>query len=73
MAWRQPLANGQRPDGKRYPCWNPVLFRSKAGPLSLVNVRYNDPASGVMRHADAGYAKAIDVAKQKKLNLPMLR
>jgi urocanate hydratase len=24
-----------------------------------------------MRHADAGYAKAIDVAKAKGLNLPM--
>jgi len=27
----------------------------------------------VMRHADAGYAKAIDVAKAKGLNLPMQR
>ncbi len=32
----------------------------------------NDPASGVMRHADAGYAEAIDCAREHGLNLPML-
>jgi urocanate hydratase len=32
----------------------------------------NDPASGVMRHADAGYPMAIDVARAKGLKLPML-
>ncbi|MFI4980490.1 MAG: urocanate hydratase, partial [Nevskiales bacterium] len=32
----------------------------------------NDPASGVMRHADAGYDIAIDCAKQHGLNLPMI-
>jgi urocanate hydratase len=35
-------------------------------------VLWNDPASGVMRHADAGYAKAIEVAKTNRLDLPML-
>jgi urocanate hydratase len=35
-------------------------------------VLWNDPATGVMRHADAGYAAAIDVAKAKGLRLPML-
>ena len=35
-------------------------------------VLWNDPATGDMRHADAGYAKAIDVAKAKKLNMPTL-
>ena len=30
------------------------------------------PATGVMRHADAGYAKAIEVAQAKGLKLPML-
>ena len=29
-----------------------------------------DPATGVMRHADAGYDTAIDCAKENKLNLP---
>ncbi len=35
-------------------------------------VLFNDPASGVMRHADAGYQLAIDVADRVGLNLPML-
>jgi urocanate hydratase len=33
-------------------------------------VLWNDPATGVMRHADAGYDIAIDCAKEKGLNLP---
>ena len=32
----------------------------------------NDPASGVMRHADAGYEEAKDCAREHGLNLPML-
>jgi urocanate hydratase len=35
-------------------------------------VLWNDPASGVMRHADAGYSEAIDCARTHKLDLPML-
>jgi urocanate hydratase len=35
-------------------------------------VLWNDPASGVMRHADAGYSEAIDCARAHKLDLPML-
>ena len=33
-------------------------------------VLWNDPATGVMRHADAGYEIAIECAKENKLNLP---
>ncbi|HUT92148.1 MAG TPA: sialidase family protein [Thermoguttaceae bacterium] len=35
--WTEPVevADGVSPDGKRYPCWNPVLFQPKAGPLVL--------------------------------------
>jgi urocanate hydratase len=33
---------------------------------------FNDPATGVMRHADAGYASAKDCARENGLNLPML-
>ena len=32
----------------------------------------NDPATGVMRHADAGYDIAIEHAKKMGLKLPML-
>ncbi len=35
-------------------------------------VLWNDPASGVMRHADAGYQEAIDCAREHDLNLPMI-
>ena len=33
-------------------------------------VFWNDPATGVMRHADAGYEVALDCAREKQLNLP---
>ena len=36
----------------------------------LERVLWNDPATGVMRHADAGYAAAIDCAREYGLNLP---
>ena len=35
-------------------------------------VLWNDPATGVMRHADAGYRIAIDCAREQGLNLPMI-
>jgi urocanate hydratase len=38
----------------------------------LERVLWNDPASGVMRHADAGYDIAIDCAKENGLNLPAI-
>lgn len=39
----------------------------------IARVLWNDPATGVMRHADAGYEIAIECAKQNNLNLPMLK
>jgi urocanate hydratase len=36
----------------------------------LERVLWNDPATGVMRHADAGYDVALDCAKEKGLRLP---
>jgi predicted neuraminidase len=35
--WSAPVevARGAQPDGKRLPCWNPVLFRPSVGPLLL--------------------------------------
>ena len=36
----------------------------------IKNVLWNDPATGVMRHADAGYIEAIDCARENGLNLP---
>ncbi|MBS1093963.1 urocanate hydratase [Gluconobacter wancherniae] len=39
----------------------------------LKRVLWNDPATGVMRHADAGYDIAIDCAHEKGLDLPMVK
>ncbi|MCI1000209.1 MULTISPECIES: urocanate hydratase [Ochrobactrum] len=36
----------------------------------LERVLWNDPATGVMRHADAGYEEALDWAKKQGLRLP---
>ncbi len=38
----------------------------------IERVLWNDPASGVMRHADAGYDEAIACAKTHGLKLPSL-
>ena len=38
----------------------------------LGRVLWNDPGTGVMRHADAGYDIAINCAKEQGLDLPML-
>jgi len=38
----------------------------------IERVLWNDPASGVMRHADAGYETAIECAKANGLKLPSL-
>ena len=36
----------------------------------IARVLWNDPATGVMRHADAGYDIALDCARENGLNLP---
>ncbi len=36
----------------------------------IARVLWNDPATGVMRHADAGYEDALDCARENSLNLP---
>jgi urocanate hydratase len=38
---------------------------------ALNRVLINDPGTGVMRHADAGYERAIEVARERGLDLPM--
>lgn len=39
----------------------------------IARVLTNDPATGVMRHADAGYDIAIECSKEQNLNLPMVK
>jgi len=50
-----------------------VADGSDAAAKRLKNVLTNDPATGVMRHADAGYDIAIECAHQHKLKLPMVK
>jgi urocanate hydratase len=49
-----------------------VCDGSDAAARRIERVLWNDPASGVMRHADAGYDEAIACAQENGLNLPML-
>jgi urocanate hydratase len=37
----------------------------------LERVLTNDPGTGVMRHADAGYDRAIDIARERGVHIPM--
>jgi urocanate hydratase len=49
-----------------------VCDGTPAAARRIERVLWNDPATGVMRHADAGYADAIACAGAHKLNLPGL-
>ena len=45
---------------------------TEAADKRIERVLWNDPATGVMRHADAGYEAAIDCAQEHDLKLPSL-
>jgi urocanate hydratase len=49
-----------------------VADGTEAAAKRLARVLWNDPASGVMRHADAGYDNAIACAREHRLDLPSL-
>ncbi len=49
-----------------------VCDGTEAAARRLERVLTNDPGTGVMRHADAGYESAIDCAHEHGLNLPMV-
>jgi urocanate hydratase len=49
-----------------------VCDGTEAAARRLRRVLTNDPATGVMRHADAGYRSAVDCAREHGLDLPML-
>ncbi|MEJ2255628.1 MAG: urocanate hydratase [Woeseiaceae bacterium] len=49
-----------------------VCDGSEAADKRIARVLWNDPASGVMRHADAGYEIAIECAREHELRLPMV-
>ncbi len=49
-----------------------VCDGTDAAAKRIERVLWNDPASGVMRHADAGYDAAIECAREQGLNLPFI-
>ncbi|GAA0752206.1 urocanate hydratase [Ideonella azotifigens] len=49
-----------------------VCDGTEAADKRIARVLWNDPATGVMRHADAGYEIARQCAREHHLNLPML-
>jgi urocanate hydratase len=49
-----------------------VCDGTPAAARRIERVLWNDPATGVMRHADAGYESAIACAREQGLNLPFL-
>jgi urocanate hydratase len=49
-----------------------VADGTPAAAEKLQRVLTTDPGTGVMRHADAGYERAIEVAKERGIDLPMI-
>jgi urocanate hydratase len=49
-----------------------VCDGTQAAAARIKRVLWNDPATGVMRHADAGYETAVQCARENGLNLPFL-
>jgi urocanate hydratase len=50
-----------------------VADGSKEMKVRLNRVLTNDPGTGIMRHADAGYKEAIQFAKDNKIKIPMMK
>ena len=50
-----------------------VCDGTKEADERIARVLWNDPASGVMRHADAGYDNAVAAARRHRLQLPMVK
>jgi urocanate hydratase len=49
-----------------------VCDGTEAAARRIARVLTNDPGTGVMRHADAGYPDAIACAREAGLDLPMI-
>jgi urocanate hydratase len=50
-----------------------VADGTEAAAARLQRVLTTDPGTGVMRHADAGYPRAIEVARQRGIRIPLIR
>ena len=49
-----------------------VVDGTDEGALRAATVLRNDPATGIIRHADAGYERAIEVAAERGVKIPMI-
>jgi urocanate hydratase len=49
-----------------------VCDGTEAASKRIARVLWNDPGTGVMRHADAGYEEALACAREQKLDLPAI-
>jgi urocanate hydratase len=49
-----------------------VCDGTDAAARRIERVLWNDPATGVMRHADAGYEQALACARAQNLDLPFM-
>jgi urocanate hydratase len=50
-----------------------VADGTKEAEKRVVTVLTTDPGTAVMRHADAGYERAQQIAKEKGIKMPMLK
>jgi len=48
-----------------------VCDGTEAAAKRIERVLWNDPGTGVMRHADAGYERAVEVARERGVRIPM--
>ncbi len=49
-----------------------VVDGTEEGELRALSVLRNDPATGIIRHADAGYERAVEIAGERRIKLPMI-
>jgi urocanate hydratase len=49
-----------------------VADGTEEGERRVTTVLRNDPGTGIIRHADAGYEKAVEVAADQGIKIPMI-
>jgi urocanate hydratase len=49
-----------------------VADGTQAADARLERVLTTDPGTGVMRHADAGYPRALEIAQKRGVRIPLL-
>ena len=54
------------------PAWSSSPTARELAAQKLERVLTTDPGMGVIRHADAGYERAIEVARERGVRVPML-